>query len=684
MDRCRDWRNQHVYKTLSWKLLQLEHLRTSLELDLRAFTHQVSGEVKTVLNDGKPDLHADYSTLLKTLDWEYLVIQQVSHFFQKIKTDVRPIIQLKLKPETEARSFYMPVFNSLSQGRRFLSRDNLMYGPKLCNTFLANTITNVAQILEDTVTFCHVQTSLGLPRECAKCWKPVTCQHKPQESQPCTVETNLPNIAKTKSPVKPKKTLPLQEPDCLQASSNFINDDFCKADQDNTSKHQSPDSLLDLSFLNETPINCQKLDSVGLISFFKNKKWSLTSDLKSHIFNTNVYGSPGKLTTENEEISSVGFKHNMDSCILTQQSKGQDNNTPSNQKSAFPVLCIKSKAENNTIVYHYLTATNTELWDVFELFLQNKNHLENGTATNTLQDVALPIVDCKVACSMSLRDQYCFPEIQGPLSHDSNFRKDDAEMCAFDDVHTKKNIPDFVIRRFAEMKVKVTYVNSPSCFFIQDVGTAFQDLSAQLNKECNVSNAQLKGVPYIGSFVCGWFAQDSLWCRASVIKICGLQGGNNPCKAHEDIPNVLVEVIRIDYGDCKYLQLRDLRPLDSQFFATPRQALCVSLEHVTPFNGLNWTSEAISWFKNIVAAKILYARLYSKESTVAVDLFMEKGKLCSMRRGPSISVRLTENGHALHSKMKNLYGSKARTVGTKSDLSLKREEKILSYYFQDC
>lgn len=48
-------------------------------------------------------------------------------------------------------------------------------------------------------------------------------------------------------------------------------------------------------------------------------------------------------------------------------------------------------------------------------------------------------------------------------------------------------------------------------------------------------------------------------------------------------------------------------------------------------NGESWSTEAVRWFKDKVNKRTLYARIYSEESRVSVELFMEKGKIGAIR-----------------------------------------------------
>lgn len=109
-----------------------------------------------------------------------------------------------------------------------------------------------------------------------------------------------------------------------------------------------------------------------------------------------------------------------------------------------------------------------------------------------------------------------------------------------------------------------------------------------------------------------------------------------------------------------------------------------------PVNGIGWSEEAVEWFHAMVHNRTLYARLYPQGCEVTVELFFERGKIGAMRcitkesmyiqvliccvivdwcgdlmgrycvaycdppeqrclcyrRGASLSLRLSQNGHA--------------------------------------
>lgn len=52
---------------------------------------------------------------------------------------------------------------------------------------------------------------------------------------------------------------------------------------------------------------------------------------------------------------------------------------------------------------------------------------------------------------------------------------------------------------------------------------------------------------------------------------------------------------------------------------------------VMPVNGISWSEEAVEWFHKMVHDRTLYARLFPRGCEVTVELFLERGKIGSMR-----------------------------------------------------
>ncbi|KAM9309215.1 tudor domain-containing protein 1-like [Pholidichthys leucotaenia] len=182
----------------------------------------------------------------------------------------------------------------------------------------------------------------------------------------------------------------------------------------------------------------------------------------------------------------------------------------------------------------------------------------------------------------------------------------------------------------------------------------------------------------------GWFPEQKRWCRAEVIKICGVSTDNKATDGHRSETSIKVEVKRLDYGDTAYLSLLNTKELTPEWAVLPLQALQVSLANVKPVNGTDWSEEAVGWFKAMVHNRTLYARMYPQDARVAVELFLEKGKLGAMRRGPPLSLRLAQNGHAIHTKLKDSQIMKRSAAQLKTHKQGSEWEKyLISCYIQN-
>ncbi len=79
--------------------------------------------------------------------------------------------------------------------------------------------------------------------------------------------------------------------------------------------------------------------------------------------------------------------------------------------------------------------------------------------------------------------------------------------------------------------------------------------------------------------------ENSSWFR---VEIQGYKFMNN---------KKMLDVFYVDYGNCEYLDVKDLRRLPEKFNELPWQAIESSLDNI---NEENWTEESIVFFEKIV------------------------------------------------------------------------------------
>ncbi|KAJ8255452.1 hypothetical protein GJAV_G00205030 [Gymnothorax javanicus] len=338
--------------------------------------------------------------------------------------------------------------------------------------------------------------------------------------------------------------------------------------------------------------------------------------------------------------------------------------------SLVPVFKRKPNRPDGSPIYSCIVASKCELWDVADIFTEDACFLLERPL-----EQEEPPVNC---CSKSYFEVLGVSQ-QGPsstclsqLSSNMNHNAPSMMQVQKNRNSTAFRIPEFRIRKFEEMEVIVSHLVSPSDFSIQHVSSELQKLSHLMGSlKSHSSLAQMNCVPDIGSCVAGWYPEHQLWCRAQVLRICGMQAETSQTVEEGESTGVYgghieLELRRIDFGDTARLPLYHLRELDEQMAAVPQQALQVALANVSPSSGTEWTPDAVSWFKGKVMGRVLYARLYPQRKNVRIELFLEKGKIGAMRRGSPLSLQLAQNGHAHHDDLKRSKGSVPQKAGGKA------------------
>ncbi|GFQ87077.1 tudor and KH domain-containing protein [Trichonephila clavata] len=154
------------------------------------------------------------------------------------------------------------------------------------------------------------------------------------------------------------------------------------------------------------------------------------------------------------------------------------------------------------------------------------------------------------------------------------------------------------------VEIYVSAVKNPNKFWVQIAGSKtvqLDKLATEMtefyNDSKNKERFQLNSF-CTGDIVAAFFAGDSSWYRARVIKVSG---------ENEDQK---IEVFYLDFGDSATLSPDLVSLLKPDFLSIPFQAIQCSLADVKPFDG-NWTEEAILEFDKLVYAadwKIVMAK----------------------------------------------------------------------------
>ncbi|XP_057706758.1 uncharacterized protein LOC130924312 isoform X2 [Corythoichthys intestinalis] len=343
-----------------------------------------------------------------------------------------------------------------------------------------------------------------------------------------------------------------------------------------------------------------------------------------------------------------------------------------------PIFKIKQGDSDGTLTFACVIATKAELWDFgFVKTDDNARHTQaHGKAEECFSDVR----ECR--SEKSGDDNACVAKtVIMPCDNVENDKYSDSPKKA---QTVLANIPEFQVQRFEEHEVIVSHIVSPGNFYIQHADSISKLQAIVAGCEPSSSRAEQICIPVIGACVIAWFPKEEQWCRAQVAKICGISKAEATEEARVD-KSIMVEVRRLDYGDIACVTLFNLKELSPEMCNLPLQALQVSMANVFPINGTDWSEEAVDWFKEMVYNRTLYARIFTQAPNVSVELFLERGKLGAMRRGPSLSLRLAQNGHANHSKLKNIGANLRKKNNVQLQLrkqDLEWEKYLISCYTQ--
>ncbi|KAM8848638.1 uncharacterized protein ACB058_012260 isoform 1-T2 [Synchiropus picturatus] len=543
---------------LTFKLMQLENARITLERELRDFTAKASEDVRDFNSSLFPNMFSDIE---KSLDKKHEFIQKLSALLPK---------------STVGSGMCLQPCNSLKMD---LSQMCLTGSPSFKKSISkATLLLGMTVSLPPVKSVFYIQStdlqSQGVVSRCAV--SVAASQSEPEEKECSTAE---------------KKS----QPDLVQVSLKSQSSDVCLDLVPDTSPDDDPEVK------DAEPLEAHHLGS-----------WrSADAEEVQHQIQTS-----GHLLRFFKNYAKTAAP--LEFTVVERHQPKCDRNTddvipePSFMETQGHVFRVKGAESAGVLTYSCVIATATELWDVMDV------------STDARQS---GLSDCK-------------SERSDDLPHTRLFS-------------SEVTIPDFVIRNFEETEVVVSHLVNPGHFYIQNVDFATKDQSLITSSfKPSSSYAEQNCTPDIGTKVMCWFPEQEQWCRAQVTKICGVtQGGRG--KGRLDESAVIVEVRRLDYGDTSCLPLWDVQALTSDVATLPLQALQVSLANVAPVNGTDWSEEAVDWFREITRSRIFFARLYSKNSGVTVELFLEKGNLGAMRRGPSLSLRLAQNGHATHILLKN-------------------------------
>lgn len=653
---------------LTYKLFLLENARNTLEKELLNFMKKAYEEVQGFLDSSSPA--SVFTDLAMTLDTRYQAVVELStllkdHTFKSQVCDRNRVKTEHLNPLKD---------------KWIHNTDVLKVGPILQNSFMVNSIAKAVQVLGATHSLlqfnngffsqpavvqqddliCSGSSSFNSPVKTASSSSHVKAEVNDDAvvfEDKCSPDAGIPVPAVIQSPEISTKRPPLLLPP-LQAILPEISNP----------KPMKIKPLISWGCGEDVQVQHQKQTSSQLLHFLRAKAKNVGAlEVRVVEWGRNM-SSPDSPQPVSPTIKSQShqFRRVATEDLMNAQTPKALHTDIENH---VPIFRVKRVESSGFLTYTCVIATKTELWDVGDIFTEirlgvsEEQVLENNNCKNLTAQVENPSVTLQLE-----------PQTYNNTEEDHKGCSTDVKTPAV----TENNIPEFQVQKFKETEVVVSHIVNPGDFYIQhaDFTTKLQALITPSWKASS-SYAEQSCIPDIGTHVMGWFPKQEQWCRAQVTKICGVSGDDDSTDGTGRETSIKVEVKRLDYGDTACVSLLNIKELTPEMTTLPLQAAQVSLAHVTPVNGGDWSGEAVGWFRAMVHNRTLYARLYPQGPKVTVELFLEKGRLGAMRRGASLSLRLAQNGHAKHNKLKSSGQEKRNAVQVKKKKRDSEWEKYL-------
>lgn len=618
---------------LTHKLYLLENARNALNKQLDNLMNKAYEEVREFVNSSFPT--TTYTSLTETLDVKCETIEKLSGVLKNFKfasfkdLDKYDDRTLQIKPVRESA--------------------NLKFGSMLQNMFMTSPIGKAVHLLGARLNFQHFK-QLVIPLKGTHEVKDATCSAPSNHNR-----TGQDSEILGKSEQNDVEKCSSRKEILLPAS--------CEIVKTNAHKLLLPPVpvILDKIGCNgpylgvpmakwgredDIQVQHQKQTSTQLLHFLKVKAKS-TGALNVTVmeWHNSLSGLPPPSPAQN--ITKRAYQFKQDATWPSGMLSETENHTP--------LFKVKRVNSGGSLTYTCVIATKTELWDMGDIVTDLDSESSSVSSEETTQ---------------------VMPSDETLKWIDATVQKYDATSAKMHTVNAV-TIPEFQSKRFEEIEVVVSHIVNPGNFYIQHSDATEKLLTLfSAGREENSTLGEQNCIPDIGTKVMGWFPQQKQWCRSLVTKICGVSKDDLDTSTKE--MSIHLEVKRLDYGDFSCLSLSNIKEMTSEMAVLPLQAVQVSLAHVSPVNGSDWSDEAVGWFRHMVQKRILYARLYPEGPRILVDLFLEKGKIQAMRRGAPLSLRLTQNGHAKHAKLKNSVG----TVHLKMKKKDEWEKYLISCYTQ--
>ncbi|KAL7395424.1 hypothetical protein ABVT39_016467 [Epinephelus coioides] len=674
---------QRVQLTL--KLFLLENARNTLEQELHNLTKKAYEEVQGFLNSSFPT--SVFSDLTKALDTKCQAMDKLSALLKDItvgmpsfgmyldnagqqshwdKFECNTIKEQQLCVEPSVKNGLRTNLLQPLRDKGILMTHVVKFGPMLQNSLMAISIAKAVQVLGATLSLQQLKHFL-ISQPAAVQQDDMICSISSSYNSAVATTSSSSHLA-AKEEERPSDAVilppaitegpginPERPPPVLLPPIQAV------LPENSNPKPMKITPLIRWGCEDDVQVQHQKQTSSQLLHFLRAKAKNMGA-LEVMEWSKTLLQSPTIKT------QSYQFRHDeTDDLIDTLAPK----TLCADIENQAPIFRVKRVESSGSLTYTCVIATKTELWDIGDVFaVMGQGDLD----ASPLEDKDCQSISSQVEHS-SLNVQW---ETQTDPTHES------ISADAKTPVTNGITIPEFHIRRFEETEVVVSHIVSPGNFYVQqaDSTTRLQALVTDSWKASS-SYAEQNCIPDIGTQVMGWFPKQEQWCRAQVTKICGVSRDKNVTDGTGGETSIKVEVKRLDYGDTTCLLLSNIKELTPEMTVLPLQAVQVSLANVTPVNGSDWSEEAVGWFRAMVHNRTLYARLYPQGPKVTVELYLEKGKLGAMRRGASLSLRLAQNGHAKHNKLKNVGLMKNSTVQLKMRQDSEWEKYLISCYTQN-
>ncbi|XP_031175218.1 uncharacterized protein LOC116064273 isoform X2 [Sander lucioperca] len=657
---------------LTVKLFMLENARNTLEQELLKLTNKAYEEVQEFLNSSFPT--SDFSDLAKALDTKCQVIDKLSALLKDLTVEANIFVQPTVKNGVRTNQL-LPLGDNW-----ILTTEVLKFGPMLQNLLMASSIAKAVQVLGATLSLqqskhfpispSHQDDMIGSISSSYKSAVATTSSSshlKAEEKEHAVVfEEAGPSDAVILSPaiIERPKINPERSPVLLPPIQAML-------PETSNPKPMKITPLIGWGCVDDVQVQHQKQTSSQLLHFLRTKAKNMGA-LEATVTEGSERMCPSSLPqVPTIQTQSYQFRHAVTDDLINALAP---KTLCADIKNQAPIFRVKRVESSGSLTYTCVISTKTELWDIGDIFTE-VGHGDSEASPSGKKDCPNTTARLENSC---LNAQWETQTLQCTEPEHVS-QSPGAKTPAVNAITTA----EFQIRRFEETEVVVSHIVSPGNFYVQHADSITKLQALVTDWKASNSYAEQNRIPDIGTQVMGWFPKQEQWCRAQVTKICGVSEDNNATDGAGSETSIKVEVKRLDYGDTACLSLLNTKEMTPEMALLPLQAVQVSLTNVTPVNGSDWSEEAVGWFKTMVHNRTLYARLYPQGPKVTVELFLEKGKLGAMRRGASLSLRLAQNGHAKHNKLKNVSLMKINTVQLKKKKQDSEWEKyLISCYTQ--